>query len=56
MVAINNSAEAKTFKTARFAESIKSHKSGNDILTGKTVDLSAEVTIEPKSVLVLELN
>ena len=56
MVAINNSAEAKTFKTARFAESIKTHKSGKDVLTGKTVDVSTEVTIEPKSVLVLELN
>ena len=56
MVAINNSAAAKTFKTARFTESIKTHKSGKDVLTGKTVDVSTEVTIEPKSVLVLELN
>jgi glycosidase len=55
MVAINNSTEAKTFKTARFAESIKNLKSSTDVITGKTVDVTGEVTMEPKSVLVLEL-
>ncbi|MXN91213.1 alpha-amylase [Flavobacterium sp. Sd200] len=55
MVAVNNSAESKTFKTNRFAESIKTHKSGTDVITGKAVNLSGDVTMEAKSVLVLEL-
>lgn len=56
MVAINNSAEPQTFKTGRFAESIKTYKQGKDVLTGKTVNLGADTTMEPKSVLILELN
>ncbi|MES2486211.1 MAG: cyclomaltodextrinase C-terminal domain-containing protein, partial [Bacteroidota bacterium] len=44
-----------TFNTARFAESIKNHKSGTDVITGKTVDVSSSITLEAKSVLVLEL-
>ncbi|MNY57828.1 hypothetical protein D3C86_1940900 [compost metagenome] len=55
MVVINNSDEARTFKTNRFAENIKNHKSGKDVLTGKSVDVSNEMTIEPKSALILEL-
>ena len=56
MVAVNNSAESKTFKTGRFAENIKNHKSGKDVITGKTINLSGEITMEAKSVLVQELN
>jgi neopullulanase len=56
MVVINNSAEARTFKTARFGESLKGRVSGKDIMTGKTVDVSKEMTVEPKSALILELN
>lgn len=55
MVVMNNSAEAKTIKTNRFQENIKSFKSGKDVLSGKTVDLSNEISLEGKSVLVLEL-
>lgn len=55
MVVINNSDETRTFKTNRFAENIKNHKSGKDVLTGKSVDVSNEMTIEPKSALILEL-
>ena len=55
MVVINNSNETQTFKTKRFAENIQSRQTGNDILTGKTVDLQNDIAIEGKSVLVLEL-
>ena len=55
MVVMNNSAEAKTINTGRFLENIKSFKSGKDVLSGKTVDLSSEISLEAKSVLVLEL-
>lgn len=55
MVVMNNSNENRTFKTARFAENIKNYKSGKEVLTGKTIDVSNEITIEPKSVFILEL-
>ncbi len=56
MVVINNSAEAKTFKTDRFSEGIKTFKTGKEVLTGKSVNLATDITIDAKSVLVLELN
>ena len=55
MVVINNSAKTQTFKTARFEESIGNYTSGKDILEGKTVTLKNDMTLEPKSVLILEL-
>ena len=55
MVVINNSAEAKTIKTARFSESINTFTSGKEILTGKTVELKNEISLEGKSALILEL-
>ena len=55
MVVINNSNEKQTIKTKRFAESIQNHQSGQDILSGKSVDLKNDIAIEAKSALVLEL-
>lgn len=55
MVVINNAAEAKTFKTARFQENIKDFTSGKDVLTGKSINVKEDITIEEKSVLILEL-
>ena len=55
MVVFNNNATAQTVKTNRFKENIKNFKSGKDILTGKTFDLAAEISLEPKSAVVLEL-
>jgi len=56
MVVVNNSAKTQTFKTARFQESIGSFKNGNEVISGKTIDVSNEVTIDAKSALILELN
>ncbi|OYQ32222.1 alpha-amlyase [Flavobacterium cyanobacteriorum] len=56
MVVMNNSNESRTFKTGRFAEGIKNYKTGKDVLTGKSLTLVNDITIEPKSVLILELN
>ncbi|AWH86937.1 alpha-amlyase [Flavobacterium album] len=56
MVVFNDSAEARTFKTARFGESLKGRVSGKDIMTGKTVNVAEEMTVAPKSALILELN
>jgi glycosidase len=56
MVVINNSADAKTIKTTRFQENIKSFSTGKDLLSGKSVDLKNELSLDGKSVLILELN
>jgi len=55
MVVINNSAKTQTFKTGRFQESIGNYKSGKDIFTNATIDLKNDISIESKSVLILEL-
>jgi hypothetical protein len=55
MVVFNNNAKEQTIKTNRFKENIKNFKSGKDVLTGKTFDLASEITLEPKSAIVLEL-
>lgn len=55
MVIINNSNESKTFGTARFGESLKNYTSGTDVVSGKSVNVKSDITVEPKSALVLEL-
>lgn len=55
MVVINNSTETQVFKTNRFAENIQGHPTGKDIISGRTIDLKNEVSIEGKSVLIVEL-
>ena len=56
MVILNNSSKTQSIKTNRFQESIQNYTSGKEVLTGKTIDLKNEITIEGKSVLILELN
>lgn len=55
MVVFNNSNETKTLKTDRFAENIGNFKTGKDVITDKIIDVTKEITLEPKSVLILEL-
>ncbi len=55
MVAFNNSNETKTLKTDRFAEDIGNFKTGKNVITDNTIDVTKEITLEPKSVLILEL-
>ena len=55
MVVINNSNEKQTFKTNRFQERIQNYISGKDVLNDKLIDLKNEISIEGKSVLVIEL-
>ena len=55
MVLINNSNETKVINTTRFAENIGTHKSGKDAITEQNIDVTKEITLEPKSVLILEL-
>jgi len=55
MVVINNSNEKQTFKTNRFEENINNYKTGKDVLSNASFDLKNDITVEAKSVLVLEL-
>lgn len=55
MVLINNSNETKTLKTDRFEENIKNSKTGKDVITDKIINVTKEIILEPKSVLILEL-
>jgi len=55
MVVINNSTTSQTFKTARFQENIKASKMGKDVLAGNSYDLTNEIYLDGKTVLILEL-
>lgn len=55
MVVMNNSGTNQTIKTNRFQENIEDYKTGKDVLSGKSIDLKSEITLESKSVLILEL-
>ena len=55
MVVINNDSEKHKLKLNRFQESIKNYQSGNDVLSGKQINLKDDLEIEGKSVFVLEL-
>ncbi len=55
MVLFNNSNETKAINTIRFAENIGNYKTGKDVITEQNIDVTNEITLEPKSVLILEL-
>ena len=55
MVIINNSLEKQTIQTSRFNENIQNFKSGTDALTNAIFDVKNEISIDGKSVLILEL-
>lgn len=54
MVVLNNNPEKQTVKTDRFREILKA-TSGRDILSGNTVGLATEFTVDGKTPLVIEL-
>jgi glycosidase len=55
MVIINNSNEAKTISTDRFKENLKKYTKGKEVISGRPYPLEAKLTIQPQSVLILEL-
>ena len=55
MVIVNNNEEKQTLKTSRFQENLKQYKTGKDVLSNASFDLKNDMSIEGKSVLVLEL-
>jgi len=56
MVVINNNETEQTLRTDRFAESLKDHTSGVDVITGKTYDLKSDLTIAKQTALILEVH
>lgn len=55
MVLFNNGNESRTVKTDRFKENLGDYKTGKDVITDRIIDVTHEITMEPKSVLILEL-
>ncbi|WP_269226520.1 glycoside hydrolase family 13 protein [Flavobacterium eburneipallidum] len=55
MVIFNNRIDAKTLDLNRFQENLKNYKTGKEVLTEINIDLTKEILLEPKSVLLLEL-
>ena len=55
MVIINNSADKQTIKTKRFSENIQEFSLGKEIISNTNYDLKNEISLEGKSVLILEL-
>ena len=55
MVLLNDSSEIQIVNPLRFKENIGKFKSGKDVLTEQIIDVTSEITLEPKSVLILEL-
>jgi hypothetical protein len=55
MIILNNSTKTQTLKTNRFKESIENYTAGKEVLSGNTIDLKNEITIEAKSSLIIEL-
>jgi glycosidase len=55
MVIINNNTQSQTIKTNRFTENLGKYISGKEIITEKIIDITTEISIEPKSIMILEL-
>ena len=56
MVIMNQGAEATTLALPRFAERIGDAQSATDVITGRQFEMSQSLQLEPRSVLLLELD
>ena len=55
MTVINGTSKAATMKTERYAEIIGNRKEATNVLTGHKIDLTKEVKLQPRGVLVLSM-
>ena len=55
MVIFNRGEDAQTIETARFAERIGGASRGVDVISGEAYDVSESLTLQPRSVLLLEV-
>lgn len=56
MIILNNSDNTQTFKTNRFAKNIGNYTTGIDNINKASIDITKEISIDPKSCLILELD
>ncbi|ROQ21573.1 glycosidase [Marinimicrobium koreense] len=56
LVAINHTGETRQLSNERYAQAINGHLSGTDALSGETLSLDNDLTLEPMSALILELH
>ena len=55
MVIINNSDDKQEVAVSRFKENTQSYSTGKDVISGQTINIKNNITIEAKSALILEL-
>ena len=55
MVLMNDNSETQTVNTTRFQENILDFTFGKDVITEQLLDITSKIILEPKSVLILEL-
>ena len=55
MVVMNKNTEVTTINTGRFSEIMKNKKKGTDVLTGQQFSVEKELSLAPRSALILEL-
>lgn len=55
MVIMNKNSKQTTIQPARFAEILKDHQSGKDVMSNETLDISEPFMVKGKTVTVLEL-
>lgn len=55
LVILNGSDQERTVPMGRFSEVTKGFRSGKDVISGKTLDITENVTVEPRGAIVLEL-
>jgi glycosidase len=55
MVLLNNSDEKQEVNVSRFKENIQHYTTGKDVITGQTINIKNNISIEAKSALILEL-
>ncbi len=56
MVVLNNSREMQSVSLDRFAEGLKEHTSGTEVISERKVDLTQPLQIAPKTAMVIELD
>ena len=56
MVALNKADAERRLEPARFAESIRGNTTGREVLTGRSIELAAGITLPPMSATILELS
>ena len=56
MVIVNNSSEKQKISLSRFEESLTGFSSGKDIISDSVLSLKNDITIDPKSSMIIELN